>query len=105
MGNYSNLSTLDDRAEHVGLSYLRARVRHVGNRNKLIVDVWEYTGHRTSKARALRFARDSVQAFGITSVDNTLLLDHEIERKVSDSSGVLHAIKIRQSTFAFQEAV
>jgi hypothetical protein len=97
----SGLNTLDDRAEHVGLSYLRARVRTVGN-HKLIVDVWEYTEHRTSKARALRFARDSVQVFGITSADHTKLLDHEIERKVSDSSGVQSVIRVRQSTFAFQ---
>lgn len=104
MGNFVPLNTLDDQASHIGLSYLRARVRRIKN-SKLVVDVWEYTEHRTSKARALAFARESVQAYAISSVDHTLLLDHEIERKVSDSSGIQHAIRIRQSSFAFQEAV
>lgn len=104
MGNLtdSGLNVLEDRTLHVDKSYLRARVRKVGNRNKLIVDVWEYTEHRTSKARALRFARDSAQVFGITSADHTKLLDHEIERKVSDFSGIQTVVRIRQFTFAFQ---
>ena len=83
-----------------GNSQMLARTRHVGN--KIIVDVWEYSSHRTSMARARTLAREQARLQTIASVDFSVLLDYETERKVSDSEGQQHTIKIRQSSFAFQ---
>lgn len=104
MGSYidRDAKVLDERWQWIGVSHMRSRTRRVGKRNKLIVDVWELTGHRTSKARALRFARDSVSKFAVSGVDHTVLLDFESDKKVSTADGSQTVVHVRQSSFAFQ---
>lgn len=103
MGNWidSDVKTLEEYSRHVQNSYMRIRVRFVGTKNRLIVDVWEYTRQRTSKARSLAVARECVGKHAIVNADNVILLDHEIEKKVGTHDGSKRLIHIRQLSFAF----
>ena|ERR1700759_121934 len=90
-------------SEWIGDSYMRVRTRRVAKLDKLIVDVWEMTqeGHRTSKARARKVAREAAQKAGSPSIDYCVLLDFETDRKASRFTGELVIVKIRQTSFAF----
>lgn len=89
--------------EFLGDSYMRVNVRNYGKGTpKVIVDVTELTGHRTSKARALRLARKYAEQYGIRSKDCSELLDHETDRKATKFDGSKTVVHIRQTSFAFE---
>lgn len=95
-----NLLTLH--SEFVGDSWVRVRVRNYGkDSNKILVDVTEYTCHRTSMARALRIARQEARKVNVSSMDCSLIRDDEIDRKATKPDGTKVAIHIRQTCFAF----
>ena len=90
-------------SEWIGTSYMRVRTRSVGKKNKIVVDVWEMVtdGHRTSKARARKVAREAALKARADTTDYCVLLDFETDRKASRFTGEQVLVKIRQTSFAF----
>jgi hypothetical protein len=104
MGNFIDR---DDReigfhSEFVGDSYLRARVRNYGRGSaKILIDVTELTGHRTSKARAVAMACKYAMQYGVVSMDYSMILDYQIDRKATQLDGSKTVVHIRSTCFAF----
>lgn len=94
---------IDMRSQWVGdHSLIRTVTRHVGKRNRIIVDVTEISSRSTSRLRAKKAATDAARLAGCPTVDCVNLSDNEIVR---DSRNI-HTdkpcrTKIRTMTFAF----
>ena len=89
-------------SEWIGDSQMRVRVRYIGRKRTIVVDVWEFCDacHRTSMTRARTVARKASRANG-ASVDGVLLMDYETERKATRFDGTLVQVRIRQTSFSF----
>lgn len=95
-------SIVDMKSQWVGESLIRTVTRHVGKKNKILVEVTEYAPRHTSKRRASKLAMEAARRVGCPSVDSITLSDQEIVRE----SRNLHTdepvrTKIRSTTFAF----
>ena len=93
-------------SEWIGESQMRIRVRYIGKDRKLLVDVWELCDarHRTSMTRARTVARAAARLNGAQSMDMSLLLDFETNRKATRFDGTVALVRIRQTSFAFASA-
>ena len=93
-------------SEWIGESQMRIRVRYIGKARKLLVDVWEFcdSRHRTSMTRARTVARAAARLNGAQSMDMSLLLDFETNRKATRFDGTVALVRIRQTSFAFASA-
>jgi hypothetical protein len=93
-------------SEWIGESQMRIRVRYIGKARKLLVDVWELCDarHRTSMTRARTVARAAARLNGAQSMDMSLLLDFETNRKATRFDGTVALVRIRQTSFAFASA-
>lgn len=104
MSNFLNKQSyiIDLHSQWVGDSLIRTVTRHFGKKNKIMVDVTEFSPQHTSKERAQRAAKDAARRVGCLSVDCCNVRDDEIIRQSYD----LHTnkpvnTKIRTTTFAF----
>lgn len=93
---------LDLHSQWVGDSLIRTVTRHFGKKNKIMVDVMEFSPKATSKRRALNAAREAARRAGCLSVDCSSVSDSEIVRQYRD----LHTdqpvrTRVRSTTFAF----
>ena len=85
-------------------SYMRVRVRNYGKGStRILVDITEMTGHRTSKARARKLACVMAEKFNVSS-PGSLIRDDEIERKASRLDGSKVIVRIRTTCFAFDSS-
>lgn len=94
---------IDMRSQWIGEhSLIRTVTRHVGKRNRIIVDVTEISSRSTSRLRARKAATEAARRVGCPSVDCLNLSDQEIVR---DSRNIhtdkLCRTKVRTMTFAF----
>lgn len=104
MSNFlqKDCNILDMKSQWVGDSLIRTVTRHFGKKNKIMVDVTEFSPGRTSKQRALKAAQEAARRVGCQSVDCSNVCDQEIVRSSRD----LHTdepvkTKVRSMTFAF----
>lgn len=88
-------------SEWIEKSQMRIQTRKLEDTNKIVVEVWELTYGKTSKARSLSCARKAARNHPIVSVDCVQLTDVEIDKKVSDLTGQQHRLRIRQSAYVF----
>lgn len=93
---------IDMHSQWIGESLLRVVVRHFGKKNRIMVDVQEFTAKRTSKARALKVATQAARRVGCASVDCITVSDMEFFRK-SRRIETNEEVKtsVRHITFAF----
>ena len=99
---HKDCNILDMHSQWVGDSLIRTVVRHFGKKNKIMVDVMEFSPKATSKQRALKAAREAARRAGCASVDCMNVSDHETVREYRD----LHTdqpvrTRVRSTTFAF----
>jgi hypothetical protein len=93
---------LDMHSEWVGESLIRTVTRHFGKKNKIMVDVMEFSPKATSKKRALHAATNAARRVGCVSVDCCNVGDTEIVRQYRDiHTDKLTRTRIRSMTFAF----
>lgn len=104
MSNFllKDANIIEMRSEWMGDSLMRVIVRHFGKKNRIMIDVQEFTPKRTSKARALKIAVDAARRAGCSSVDCITVSDMEFFRK-SKKLDTDEDVKtsIRYTTFAF----
>lgn len=91
-------------AHLVGNSQFDIRVRRIGNRRKFVVDVFEFAfGEPQFKDKAAQLANNAILKYGVTSTDNTVLVDgYSTERKATNADGSMQLVKIRMHSFAYQ---
>lgn len=92
---------ISEGSEFDGDSYFAIKVRYHGNRSKIMVDVLEVTGHRTSMARARKLACNHAMGAGIVSMDYSLISDFRFDRKATNLDGSKTVVHIRRTCFAF----
>lgn len=89
-------------SEFVQDSFVLVKVRNYGKGSiKTLVDITEFTRHRTSKARARKIACEQARKVGVVSMDYSVIRDDEIDRKVAMIGGTQTVVHVRQSCFAF----
>ena len=97
-----NAKVIDMHSQWIGESLIRTVTRHVGKKNKIVVDVTEFTPHATSKRRAYIVASEAARRVGCSSIDAVSLSDTETVRESHD----LHTneptrTNVRTVSFAF----
>lgn len=98
----SQSNIIDMQSQWTGTSLIRTVTRHVGNRNKIMVDVMEISEKSTSKLRALKAATDAARRVGCVSVDCCNVRDQEIVRESRNvHTDRLTKTRVRSMTFAF----
>jgi len=87
----------------VGDSQVRVRVRKIGKRNKIIVDIIELSPSPIElPARTLKnIAINTAMCHGIASADHTLIYKFFTERKAMRLDGTMAVTNITEKTFVF----
>ena len=94
---------LELHSEWIGGSEMRIRVRHFGNKNRIMIDVTELSPKQTSRQRATKVARDAARRVGAASTDYIIVAEYETFRLSQrlDSEQVFKT-RVRNTTFAFE---
>jgi hypothetical protein len=103
--NFSSLGkTLDIWSKWVDQSQVHVRIRKIGRREKLVVDLFEFSpeGVEIPREKLNQIATNGALHFGATSSDFCVIRDYLTNRKATRGDGSIVGLNIRQKSYVFQ---